>query len=139
MPVSGLCGNKQKDGCSYERGSSLSGSPVEGIQHLKKAAGPCHQLVYRYCPNNQGTFRRYPPDARTAVVNAATGKVIYTPPEGETIIRDKLKNLEDFIHIQNDIDPLIKLALIHYQFEAIHHSPTATGGPGESSTSFFLS
>lgn len=48
------------------------------------------------------------------------GKVIYTPPEGEQVIRQKLKELEEFIHRHNQIDPLIKLPLIHYQFEAIH-------------------
>jgi Fic family protein len=46
--------------------------------------------------------------------------VIYTPPEGETIIREKLKNLEDFIHAEDGMDPLVKMAIIHYQFEAIH-------------------
>ncbi len=56
----------------------------------------------------------------TQLKNPATGQVVYTPPEGETIIRDKLKNLEDFIHAEDDIDPLIKMAIIHYQFEAIH-------------------
>ena len=44
----------------------------------------------------------------------------YTPPQGENIIRGKLKNLEDFIHSEDDLDPLIKMAIIHYQFEAIH-------------------
>jgi hypothetical protein len=34
--------------------------------------------------------------------------------------RDKLKNLEDFIHAEDDLDPLVKMAIIHYQFEAIH-------------------
>ena len=48
------------------------------------------------------------------------GKVVYTPPEGESVIRAKLKNLEDFIHEEDVIDPLIKMAIIHYQFEAIH-------------------
>jgi Fic family protein len=56
----------------------------------------------------------------TQLKNPATNKVIYTPPEGENIIREKLKNLEDFIHAKNSIDPLIKMAIIHYQFEAIH-------------------
>ncbi len=49
-----------------------------------------------------------------------TGKVVYTPPEGEEVIRQKLKNLEDFIHADDTIDPLVKMAIIHYQFEAIH-------------------
>lgn len=47
------------------------------------------------------------------------GTVIYTPPE-EASIREKLKNLEDFIHAEDEIDPLVKMANIHYQFEAIH-------------------
>lgn len=56
----------------------------------------------------------------TKIANSL-GEVIYTPPEGESIIRDKLANLEQFININDDdLDPLIKLAIIHYQFEAIH-------------------
>jgi Fic family protein len=43
-----------------------------------------------------GGIRRMP---GTAVANAATGAVIYTPPEGEAVIRDKVKNLEDFITV----------------------------------------
>lgn len=56
----------------------------------------------------------------TQLKNPATGVVVYTPPEGEEVIRQKLKNLEDFIHAQDGIDPLVKMAIIHYQFEAIH-------------------
>jgi len=50
----------------------------------------------------------------------SNNKTIYTPPEGEQVIRNLLKNLEDFMHGEDDIDPLIKLAITHYQFEAIH-------------------
>ncbi len=56
----------------------------------------------------------------TQLRNPSTKKVVYTPPEGQTIIRDKLKNLETFMNIEDDMDPLIKMAIIHYQFEAIH-------------------
>lgn len=66
----------------------------------------------------------------TTISNAATGKVIYTPPEGESLIRDKLKNLESFIHEDNVADPLIKLAIIHYQFEAIHPFTDGNGRTG---------
>jgi Fic family protein len=66
--------------------------------------------------NNSG-IRNVP---GTQLKNPATEKVIYTPPEGESVIREKLKNLEDFIHAKDGIDPLIKMAVIHYQFEAIH-------------------
>jgi len=66
----------------------------------------------------------------TKLTNPATGKVIYTPPEGEAIIRDKLKALEAFIHFEDHIDPLIRLALIHYQFEAIHPFTDGNGRTG---------
>ena len=56
----------------------------------------------------------------TTIADQRNGRVIYTPPEGEALIRQKLKGLEDFIHAENHTDPLINLALIHYQFEAIH-------------------
>lgn len=55
----------------------------------------------------------------TALKNTANGKTIYTPPSGKDVIQKKLKNLEDYIHT-DDIDPLVKLAVIHYQFESIH-------------------
>jgi Fic family protein len=66
----------------------------------------------------------------TKVANAATGEVVFTPPEGEDIIRNKLKNLEDYIHAEDTVDPLIKLALIHYQFEAIHPFTDGNGRTG---------
>ena len=66
---------------------------------------------------NQSGIRNAP---GTQLKNPATGTVVYTPPEGENVIREKLKNLEDFIHAEDSIDPLVKMAIIHYQFEAIH-------------------
>lgn len=58
------------------------------------------------------------------------GEVIYTPPSGETIIREKMANLERFVNEENDIDPLIKMALLHYQFEAIHPFADGNGRTG---------
>ncbi|MDQ3141574.1 MAG: Fic family protein [Bacteroidota bacterium] len=58
------------------------------------------------------------------------GEVIYTPPTGETVIREKLTNLEKFINDDNSIDPLIKMALMHYQFEAIHPFSDGNGRTG---------
>lgn len=58
------------------------------------------------------------------------GEVIYTPPEGETVVRDKLANLESFLYAETDLDPLIKLAIIHYQFEAIHPFTDGNGRTG---------
>jgi Fic family protein len=66
----------------------------------------------------------------TTLKNPATGEVVYTPPEGEQILRDKLKNLEDYIHADDGVDPLVKMAVIHYQFEAIHPFSDGNGRTG---------
>ena len=59
------------------------------------------------------------------------GKVVYTPPEGEGRLRDLLGNLERFIHDEDDgLDPLIKLAVMHYQFEAVHPFSDGNGRTG---------
>jgi Fic family protein len=56
----------------------------------------------------------------TQLSNPGSKKIIYTPPVGEQVIREKLKNLEKFINDNENYDPLVKMAIIHYQFEAIH-------------------
>ena len=78
-------------------------------------------------PNKTG-IRKTP---GTNLVNSKTGKIIYTPPQVESEIRDLLKNLEDYINNFDDgIDPLIKMALIHYQFETIHPFYDGNGRTG---------
>lgn len=68
----------------------------------------------------------------TKLANPITQEVIYTPPEGETVIRDKLANLEQFLYPNPDdeLDILIRLAVMHYQFEAIHPFPDGNGRTG---------
>jgi Fic family protein len=66
------------------------------------------------------------------------GEVKYTPPEGERIIRDKLANLEAFIHANDSLDPLIKMAIMHYQFEAIHPFSDGNGRTGRILNILFL-
>lgn len=67
----------------------------------------------------------------TNLVNSVTGEIIYTPPQTENEIRDLLKNLENYINDMNDdTDPLIKMALIHYQFESIHPFSDGNGRTG---------
>ena len=83
--------------------------------------------IMQIIKENQSGIRNTP---GTKLTNPATGQVVYTPPEGEEIIRQKLKELEDFIHAEDNIDPLIKLALIHYQFEAIHPFSDGNGRTG---------
>jgi len=66
------------------------------------------------------------------------GEIIYTPPSGETAIREKLANWEKFINEDNAIDPLIKMALLHYQFEAIHPFSDGNGRTGRILLLLFL-
>lgn len=65
----------------------------------------------------------------TKIVDAK-GISIYTPPEGAERIREKLRDLEHFIHEHDELDPLIKLAIMHYQFEAIHPFTDGNGRTG---------
>ncbi|MCY3973999.1 MAG: Fic family protein [Simkaniaceae bacterium] len=66
----------------------------------------------------------------TALKNNLSGKVIYTPPEGEKKLRDLLTNWQEYIHADDGVDPLIKLAVQHYQFEAIHPFTDGNGRTG---------
>ena len=78
-------------------------------------------------PNKTGV-RKNP---GTKLVNSKTGETIYVPPQNESEIRDLLKNLEDYINNnEDDIDPLIKMSLIHYQFETIHPFYDGNGRTG---------
>ena len=71
-------------------------------------------------------------------VLGSNGEIIYTPPEGETVIRDKLGNLERFLHEDDNRDPLVKMAVAHYQFEAIHPFLDGNGRTGRINNILFL-
>lgn len=66
----------------------------------------------------------------TTLANSHTGEVIYTPPEGEGRLRELLSNWETFAHSSPDLDPLVRMAILHYQFEAIHPFPDGNGRTG---------
>jgi Fic family protein len=65
----------------------------------------------------------------TVLRNAQTGAVVYTPPEGEDVLRDKLAEWERFIHDES-VDGLVRMAAGHYQFEAIHPFHDGNGRTG---------
>jgi Fic family protein len=73
-----------------------------------------------------------------ALVSEATGEVIYTPPDGEARIRDLLANWERFLHDESTVDPLVRMAVAHYQFEAIHPFADGNGRTGRVLNSLFL-
>jgi Fic family protein len=109
----------------------------EGFQELSQhplntrtAEGICTQIK-----GVQINVRRTP---GTALVNDKTGETIYTPPEGEQVLRTMLANWERFMHNTVDVDPLIRMAVGHYQFEAIHPFADGNGRTGRIVNSLFL-
>jgi Fic family protein len=66
----------------------------------------------------------------TTLKNAATGEVVYTPPAGEAPLRELLANWERFINEPSEFDPLVRMAVQHYQFEAIHPFGDGNGRTG---------
>lgn len=78
--------------------------------------------------NNAG-FRKLP---GTSLKNSLTGEIIYTPPQDVDEINSLMSNLERFINDGSicDYDPLLKMAIIHYQFESIHPFYDGNGRTG---------
>ena len=78
--------------------------------------------------NNAG-FRKLP---GTALKNAQTGEIVYLPPQDPNEILSLMANLEQFINDPelSDYDPLVKMAIIHYQFESIHPFYDGNGRTG---------
>lgn len=66
----------------------------------------------------------------TQIRNARTGEVVYTPPMGAARITAMLENLAEFVGARGDLDPLVRVAVGHYQFEAIHPFPDGNGRTG---------
>jgi Fic family protein len=110
---------------------------LEGYRALKR-----HPLNTRtaeqVCTRIKGVqmqVRRIP---GTALASDRQGTVIYTPPVGEDLLRTKLANWERFLHEAQDIDPLVRMAVGHYQFEAIHPFSDGNGRTGRVLNTLFL-
>ncbi len=77
-------------------------------------------------------------DSGTTLSNRKTGDVIYTPPVGQKLLRQKLDNWADFMHKNLESDPLVRMAVQHYQFEAIHPFTDGNGRTGRILNILFL-
>ena len=77
-------------------------------------------------------------DSGTTLSNRKTGEVIYTPPKGQKLLRQKLDNWAEFMHQHKDTDPLVRMAIQHYQFEAIHPFTDGNGRTGRILNILFL-
>ena len=92
--------------------------------------------IQKELEQNDAGIRRLP---GTALLNDKTQEIIYTPPEGENVIRNLLSNFELYINnIEDKVDPLIKLAVMHYQFESIHPFYDGNGRTGRILNVLFL-
>lgn len=109
----------------------------EGFQALSQ-----HPLntrtVEEICTQIKGVQMSVRKVSGTALGNHKTGEVIYTPPVGEDILRTMLGDWERFLHNAVEIDPLIRMAVAHYQFEAIHPFTDGNGRTGRIVNSLFL-
>jgi Fic family protein len=78
---------------------------------------------------NKAGFRKLP---GTKLLNDLTGEIIYTPPQEYDTIVSLMNNLELFMNDDSmmDTDPIIKMAIIHYQFESIHPFYDGNGRTG---------
>jgi len=103
-----------------------------GIEELQKNNLITTNLLVGLMQRLRGSSENIRKNTGTKLANPTNNQVVYTPPEGEGIIRDKLSQLEIFINDNefSDLDPLIKMALVHYQFEAIHPFSDGNGRTG---------
>jgi Fic family protein len=82
--------------------------------------------MFQMLKGNTGGFRETP---GTALRNEATGEIVYVPPQDARAVISHMTELERFINDDSlsPLDPLVKMALIHHQFESIHPFPDGNG------------
>jgi Fic family protein len=114
-----------------------SSALLEGFKALKDhplSTRTAEQVCSRI-KDAQMQVRRVP---GTTLANGRTGETIYTPPVGEDLLRSKLANWERYLHETPEVDPLIRMAVGHYQFEAIHPFTDGNGRTGRVLNSLYL-
>jgi cell filamentation protein, protein adenylyltransferase len=110
---------------------------LEGYRALAKCplnTGTAEQV----CSKIKGVEMRVRQGPGTALANEQSGEIIYIPPVGENLLQNLLTNWEKFLHDETDLDPLIRMAVGHYQFEAIHPFTDGNGRTGRVLNSLFL-
>jgi Fic family protein len=83
--------------------------------------------IQKVLEGNNAGIRKLP---GTALRNAVNGRIIYTPPDDHEVILRLMKNLEEYLNLEDDVSPLIKMAVQHYQFESIHPFYDGNGRTG---------
>jgi len=85
--------------------------------------------IQKVLENNRAGFRKLP---GTALYNEQTGEEVYRPPQDHEVVKERMGALVNFINDEagSDLDPLVKLALLHHQFESIHPFYDGNGRTG---------
>jgi len=84
-------------------------------------------LIQQALIDNNAGIRSVP---GTVLKNDTTGEIVYTPPQQKAEILDLLSNFIHHFNLQDDLSPLINLAILHYQFESIHPFYDGNGRTG---------
>jgi len=105
---------------------------IEGFIHVKKQGllTNNHILqIQKIVEQNNAGYRKLP---GTKLMNDKTGEIVYVPPQDYNSIVALMNNLELFINDDTlmEVDPLIKMAIIHHQFESIHPFYDGNGRTG---------
>ena len=95
-------------------------------------------MAIQICSTVKGLELDLRSETGTTLKNRASGEVIYTPPVGQKLLQKMLDNWADFMHESTEIDPLVRLAVQHYQFEAIHPFSDGNGRTGRILNILFL-
>lgn len=95
-------------------------------------------MAIHICSTIKGLELDLRADSGTTLKSRMTGEVIYTPPEGQKLLQQKLDNWADFMKSCVEIDPLVRMAIQHYQFEAIHPFSDGNGRTGRILNILFL-
>lgn len=95
-------------------------------------------MAIQICSTIKGLELDIRAESGTTLKNRMSGETIYTPPVGQQLLIDKLDNWAEFMHRHTEFDPLVRLAVQHYQFEAIHPFADGNGRTGRILNSLFL-
>jgi cell filamentation protein, protein adenylyltransferase len=96
------------------------------------------RLLEELCGVLRNQKVKFRADEGVYIGNPTARTITYTPPRGADVMRTKLKNLEEFLLGQDDLDPLVRMAVAHYQFEAIHPFTDGNGRTGRILNILFL-
>ena len=109
----------------------------EGSKMVKRGMLSTDMAIH-ICSTIKGIDLDIRAESGTTLKSRMTGEVIYTPPEGQRLLQQKLDNWADFMQNDIEIDPLVRMAIQHYQFEAIHPFSDGNGRTGRILNILFL-